>query len=272
MAEQSRIHPTSTPENYDRFLGVVMAPIAAEIVRRAGVGAGATVLDVACGTGVSSRATAEVVGPTGRVVAVDLNAGMLAVARVASASAVPAIEWHEGSASALPLGDAQFDAVICNQGLQYFPDLAAAAREMARVVKRGAPLAASFWMSREHSPYQLAAANAARAVGGQLRAAFEGLGANDLGPDAAAAAFLASGWRDVVVKEARVSVTFPPLREFVPGHVMGLPVGPQFAALDDAQRVIFVDSVVGELTGYTHADGTSTVPFGTYVLTARRQE
>jgi len=64
----------------------------------------------------------------------------------------PSIEWLEGSAVKMPLPDASFDAVVCQQGLQFFPDKAAALSEMRRVLKRGGRLALSCWRSIEHTP------------------------------------------------------------------------------------------------------------------------
>jgi ubiquinone/menaquinone biosynthesis C-methylase UbiE len=78
------------------------------VAEAARVGPGARVLDVACGTGVLARKVAGRVGSTGSVVGLDVNDGMLAVAR----RAAPGIEWRQGRAEALPFGDASFDAVV----------------------------------------------------------------------------------------------------------------------------------------------------------------
>ena len=69
---------------------------AADLIDRAAPRPGERVLDVACGTGVVSRLAAERMG-SGRVVGLDINAGMLAVARSLNS---PSIEWYEGSALA----------------------------------------------------------------------------------------------------------------------------------------------------------------------------
>ena len=89
-------------------------------------------LDVARGTGVVAREVAPLVGMTGSVVGLDASPGMLAVARAVLPEGV-AIDYHEGKADALPFPDAAFDLALCQQGLQLFPDRAAAVREMGRV-------------------------------------------------------------------------------------------------------------------------------------------
>jgi ubiquinone/menaquinone biosynthesis C-methylase UbiE len=83
------------------------------------------------------------------VVGVDLNPGMLTVAR----RVAPAIEWREGDAGALPLGeDERFDVVICQQGLQFFPDRPAAARQWHGALEAGGRLAVSTWRPDDEIP------------------------------------------------------------------------------------------------------------------------
>jgi SAM-dependent methyltransferase len=127
-------------ENYERyFVPAIAAPLAAELVGAAGLRAGERVIDVACGTGVVARLAAERVGAERAVAGVDVNAGMLAVARAVTPPDV-AIEWHEVSADALPFADGTFDVVLCQMGLQFFPDRHAALREARRVLVPGGRL------------------------------------------------------------------------------------------------------------------------------------
>ncbi len=123
---------------------------APDLVDLGAVRPGQRVLDVACGTGVVTRIAAERAGPSGRVAGLDVNADMLAAARAASPGA--RIEWYEGSALALPFPDGSFDIVVCQQGLQFFPDRVAGLREMRRVLTAGGRLALSCWRSVEHQP------------------------------------------------------------------------------------------------------------------------
>jgi SAM-dependent methyltransferase len=123
-------------ENYERyFVPAIGAPLAAELVERAALRPGERVVDVACGTGIVARLAAERVGAAGAVVGVDLNPGMLAVARASARHAT--MEWHEASADALPLADETFDVVLCGLGLQFFVDRQEALREMRRVLVPG---------------------------------------------------------------------------------------------------------------------------------------
>src|SRR5215217_6682792 len=92
-------------ELYERYLvPAITAFWAADLVRRAAPSAGERVLDIACGTGIVARLAAERMG-AGHVVGLDLNAGMLGVARAASTGSNPPITWLEGSALDLPFPD-----------------------------------------------------------------------------------------------------------------------------------------------------------------------
>src|SRR5262245_49391877 len=125
----------SAAELYERYLvPAVTLPWAVDLVSRVEVHRGDRLLDVACGTGVVARAAAERVGRGGRVVGLDLNPEMLAVS-VRRKRWVPLrIEWCEGSALALPFAQGEFGVVLCQFGLQFFPDPLAALREMRRVL------------------------------------------------------------------------------------------------------------------------------------------
>src|SRR4051794_16904673 len=120
----------SAPELYQRYLvPAITAVWASDLGDQAALRPGERVLDVACGTGVVARIAAERVGSTGRVAALDITPGMLAVARSLPSVPGAAIEWHEGSVLAVPFSDAAFDRVLCQLGLQFFPDQTAALRE-----------------------------------------------------------------------------------------------------------------------------------------------
>lgn len=143
----------SPGEIYERYLvPAVFRPWAAELVSLVAPQAGESVLDVACGTGIVARLVAEQVNDAGRIVGLDLNPGQLATARAQRSPAGPPIEWYEGSADALPFDDRSFDVVLCQQGLQFFPDRPKALREMRRVLRPGGRLGLSVWRSIEHAP------------------------------------------------------------------------------------------------------------------------
>jgi demethylmenaquinone methyltransferase/2-methoxy-6-polyprenyl-1,4-benzoquinol methylase len=103
-----------------------------------GVGRGASVLDVCCGTGDLALTLAAQVGPSGSVTGLDFSAAMLErAARKAPPPEAAAIEWLRGDATALPFGDRSFAAATVAFGLRNLPDAEEGLHELARVVRPG---------------------------------------------------------------------------------------------------------------------------------------
>jgi len=139
----------SAAELYQRYLvPAITTKWAEDLVGRAHPRAGEVVLDVACVTGVVARVAAK----TGaQVTGLDLNAGMLAVARSVSSDGAP-INWIEGSALDLPFPSDSFDVILCQLGLQFFPDQGRALREMRRVLRNNGRVALSVYSPIERTP------------------------------------------------------------------------------------------------------------------------
>lgn len=132
---------------YDRlFTANFFGPWADILLELVGVRPGEVVLDVATGTGIVARRAARLSRTSGRVVGIDLSAPMLEVARSkpSEPSAAP-IEFIQRPADDLQLPDVSFDVVVCQQGLQFFPDQIAALRAMRRVLKPGGRLGIAVW-------------------------------------------------------------------------------------------------------------------------------
>jgi ubiquinone/menaquinone biosynthesis C-methylase UbiE len=140
---------TSVAEVYERYMvPAAFALWAADLLALLALPSGSRVLDVACGTGIVARMAAPQTGATGVVVGLDLHGGMLAVARAQAPTGV----WVQGSATAFPCATAAFDVVVCQQGVQSFPDRLAALREMARVLRPGGRIALVVWGALADNP------------------------------------------------------------------------------------------------------------------------
>jgi ubiquinone/menaquinone biosynthesis C-methylase UbiE len=125
------------PENYEKyFVPTIGAPLAKDLVEAAALRRGERVLDVACGTGVVSRRALDLVGPDGTVAGLDVNPGMISVARAATPDDA-AIDWYETSIEATPLPDGSFDVVLCQMGLQFVSDKRKALEEISRILAPG---------------------------------------------------------------------------------------------------------------------------------------
>jgi SAM-dependent methyltransferase len=107
-------------------------------VGRLDLKAGETVLDLGSGPGLDALLAAKAVGPTGRVIGVDMTPEMLERARATAAKAgATQVEFRKGRLEALPVEDASVDAVTSNCVINLVPDKAAVFREMARALRPG---------------------------------------------------------------------------------------------------------------------------------------
>lgn len=122
---------------------------------------GMHVLDVACGAGQPAFLAAEKVGPTGRVVGIDLSPRMLEHAtRRARAAGLTQLEFTEMDAERLRFDDASFDAVMCTCGVMFFPEAEQALAEMRRVLKPGGRVAIAVWDEPSKSSFLTAGGGA----------------------------------------------------------------------------------------------------------------
>jgi len=132
----------SAAEVYESFfVPALFGEWAPRVAEAAAVGQGQYVLDVGCGTGVLARHVAQRVGPMGSVTGLDVNDGMLEVAR----RHAPEVEWRQGRAEAMPFEDSVFDAAVSQFAAMFFEDRVQAVREMARVVRPGGRIAVAVW-------------------------------------------------------------------------------------------------------------------------------
>ena len=143
----------SVPKAYDEFLVPrLFEPWARLLLDEVQLRAGEAVLDVATGPGTVARLAAARLGSQGRVVATDIALPMLEIARAKPVIAGAArIEYLESLAAPLAAPRGTFDAVLCQQGLQFFPDRPAALREMHRVLKPNGRAAIAVWAELERN-------------------------------------------------------------------------------------------------------------------------
>jgi len=143
----------SIPENYDRYMvPLIFEPYAADLAKRAASLSPRTVLEVAAGTGVVTRALAPKLPADATYVVTDLNQPMLDHAR-SRQGPDDRISWRQADALALPFEDAAFDLVCCQFGAMFFPDRSLAYREAKRVLKPGGVFLFSVWDRIEENAF-----------------------------------------------------------------------------------------------------------------------
>jgi ubiquinone/menaquinone biosynthesis C-methylase UbiE len=145
VASQRLLNPVQLYEQF--YLPAIFQPLSALVLAQAAPRRGEQVLDLACGTGIIARQLPDIVGTDGAVIGADINPAMLAAARRA-AGASP-IGWIEADATRLELRPGAFDLVICQQGLQFFPDRLEALRRIRRGLKDDGRLVVAVWQGVE---------------------------------------------------------------------------------------------------------------------------
>lgn len=240
----------SAAEIYDEFfVPALFGEWAPRLCDAAKITPGSAVLDVACGTGATTREAANRVGPNGRVVGLDRNDGMLNVAR----SHATDIEWVEGLAEELPFETASFDTVLCQFGLMFFDDRSAALREMARVVRPDGRVALSVWDDVANSPgyaqiIDLIEKMFGREPADALRAPFVLGDRQDLQQ-----VLNEAGLAQAAVTTPNGTARFASIRDWVKTDVYGWTLAGFF---DDARFEALVTAAETELSQFTATDGS----------------
>ena len=140
-------------EKWDSIISDQLGPVGAAMIERLDIASDQQHLDVAAGTGEPGLTIAKL-APNGHVVLTDLAAEMLDIAtRRANAQGITNFETRVCSADDLPFADARFDSVSVRFGYMFFPDVAKATAEFARVLRPGGRLCASVWVKPEENPW-----------------------------------------------------------------------------------------------------------------------
>ncbi len=250
----------SAPVYYEAQVTWLMAPFVEALVD-ATVSPGNSVLDVACGTGFATRAAASVAGPGTRIEGSDLNPAMVAMARTVPDASGANLGWSEASALALPFAEGEFDAAICQQGIQFFPDPSAGVREMARVTAPGGRVGVTAWSASEDSPFLHRETDMLASHGGGKQAGFSA------DEDQIHSWFTAGGLGEITIDKLVFEVDLPPVSIYVPEHLKALPWSAGFFDLPAEQQKVALAELDEALAEYRTADGIR-VPFSSYLATA----
>jgi SAM-dependent methyltransferase len=201
---------------------------AGDLLGAAGLGPAGRVLDVGCGTGVVARGAAGRRPPRATVVALD-----------------PA---------SLPFADASFDAVVCQQRLQLFPDRGQVLAEMWRVLVPRGRLAVAVWGPIERSPAFAALADALERHAGARVAAAVRWRFSLPEPGDLRACLAGGGFDGIRVRTARQTARVPSVAEFLRRYLPGAPAGRTTTLRDDDRRRVVADLERG-LARLLDADG-----------------
>ena len=263
MSDAGQVTSSAAEVYDDFFLPALFAAWVPRVVAIAALQPGQRVVDVACGTGVLAMEAALATSPGGQVVGIDLNPGMLAVAR----RKAPQISWLEAPAEALPLEAESFDAAVSQFGLMFFEDQQAAMEEMWRVVRPRGRLAIAVWDSLDNTPgYSAITSLLARLFGDDVAALLKS--PYSLGdPNALRALFARSGVTDLEVQRMPGEACFPSIRAWMHSDVRGWTLANE---LDDEQYERLVAEAEVELSRFVTDDGSVRFAHPALIATAQK--
>jgi SAM-dependent methyltransferase len=192
---------------------------------------------------------------------------MLEVA--AAAGTQPAIDWRRGDVAALPLPDGAFDVAFCQQGLQFFPERAAALGELRRVLAPAGRVAIAVWRTIEHNPAFMVLTEALERHAGAdaadvLRSPFA---AGD--PEPLRDLLSGAGFRDPHLAIGILAVRFPSVEEFLRQEAAASPLAEHVEKLDASSLAGLLDDLRVVL-GPHRDDGGVAFPMQTWLIMARR--
>ncbi len=195
-----------------------------------------------------ARSVHQRVGHTGQVIGVDINEGMLTVARSKSTD----IEWKQHPAESLPFETDSFDAVVSQFGLMFFENREVAIDEMIRVLRPDGKLAIAVWDTLENTPGYLAMVNLLQRLFGHeaangLRAPYNLGDVNELRQ-----LFLQPTLKNVTIDTCEGFARFPSLEDWMYTDIKGWVLADM---IDDQQFAILFKEAQTELASFVTDDG-----------------
>lgn len=252
----------SAAEVYEEFfVPALFGPWPRIVLDEAEVGSGHRVLDVACGTGVLARQARARVGQTGKVVGLDPNPGMLAVAQ----DKEPAIDWQQGVAEAMPFETNAFDRVVSQFGLMFFTEPKQAIEEMARVLAPEGRISIAVWASLEDTPGYAAMVDLlddlfGAEAGDSLRAPYV------MGDPGTLEAVVAQVFPDAAVTHHDGVARFESIEAWVHTDIRGWTLSEM---IDDDQYAVLLDEAKRRLSRFTTDTGEVEFSAPALIATAR---
>jgi ubiquinone/menaquinone biosynthesis C-methylase UbiE len=243
---------------YDRYLGRWSRLTVPDLIAAAQIAQGQRVLDVACGTGEAASTAIQTLGSAGFVVGADLSLEMLNTA--SSRLDKTSFSSVNADGQALPFSDGAFDAVVCQLGLQFFPNAATGLSEFRRVVRTGGMVAVCVNSTSERLPMW---GNLADALDRFLTAEQRNVLAMSWSlsdPGRLKTLFNDAGFLDIRVKQIRREGIIDSFDDYWAPIEDGIGQIPQaYRALSETDRRSVCEDVRARLAQYESADGKLTM-------------
>lgn len=219
--------------DYEALWQTQLAGARAALLALSSLEQGERVLDVACGTGLVSFEAARIVGPSGRVLGIDLSERMVEAADLrAREMKLSHCSFSRMDAETLSLPDASFDVVLCSLGLMYMPYPEQAVGEMRRVLRPGGRLSLAVWGEQSECGWSAVFPIVAAEVASEVCPLFHRLGQQD----ALASLCTDAKFEEVRCDRFKTTLTFPGANEACDAAFVGGPVALAWSRFDPEVR------------------------------------
>jgi SAM-dependent methyltransferase len=184
------------------------------------------------------------------------------------------IEWIEGSALDLPFDDGSFDLVLCQLGLQFFPDRPLALREMRRILGKSGRIALSVFSAIEQTPAAYAFVQALDRTFSPTASATKRAEHMFRDADEVETLLTKEGFQEVVVTTVTQRISFPSVLDYVRFQLIATPMAGLLDNRSDLEREKLIEAVAGHTASLLEPemlrDGRLTFPQVAHVAVARR--
>jgi len=257
------------PASYDLRLGpVIFADFADEIAERAASFKPLRVLEIAAGTGIVTRKLRDKLGRDCELVATDLNPPMLEIARGKIAQD-ERVEFMQANAMELPFQDGEFDLVVCQFGVMFFPDKDKSYREVRRVLKPGGHYLFNVWDSFEHNSFARIAHETIGEFFASDKPTFYLTPTGYANLDRIKASLQAADFRDIAIQVRQLEKLILRARPFAEGLVLGNPSVTEITQRGNAPPQVVIGAVEAALHKQ-HGPDPMTISLQAIFVQARR--
>lgn len=267
MTATDAVFAGSIPALYHDHLGpMLFKPYAQNLAGRAAALNPRRILETAAGTGIVTEALATLI-PGAEIVATDLNQAMIDVA--AARITAPRVAFRQADAQALPFGDREFDVLICQFGVMFFPDRIGAYREARRVLAPKGAFLFNVWDSLDENPVSKAVADTVAALFPDDPPSFlprTPFGYHDRGR--IEQDLRAAGFTEIGIETVRLSGPIDSAQEAAIGITSGSPLRTEIEAHGADALARATDAVAATLSRLGFDTGREE-PMSAHVVTAR---